>query len=272
MTALMRRRTAWLPGLSIYLLAPSRAYRSRPRFSSLAPKLHGTSLSRNLTGMASTRSASTETDDMQARKQALRKEIRGRVRALTDEEVSEQSEKVWEKLFQLPEYQSAKSVGLFLSMPTNEIKTETALRHCVESNKIIYVPEVGKNFESTDMELRRVFVEKTDGDDIFYQSWPRNKWQIPEPPESMPNESAQPGDIDLLVVPGLGFDRQGNRIGQGKGYYDRFIARIMQDGKPTLIAVALDCQMTTSVPVSPLDRVVDKILLPSQTIEVSKSS
>ena len=87
----------------------------------------------------------------------------------------------------------------------------------------------------------------------------------------MTKQVAKPGDIDVLVVPGLGFDRQGNRIGQGKGYYDRFITRILKDSsKPKLIAVTLDCQVVDSIPVSPLDRVMDKIVLPSEIIEITK--
>lgn len=222
--------------------------------------------------MSSTTDGAIETEDIQTRKLALRKEIRSKVRALSSDEITAQSEKVWEKLFALPEYQTAKSIGLFLSMPKNEIKTETALRHCVEHEKIIYVPQVGQNFESADMELLRVMDVRDDqSGTLFYQSWPKNKWGIPEPPPDMVQIAAQPGDIDLLVVPGLGFDRHGNRIGQGKGYYDRFIARISQGSKPKLVAVTLDCQLVESVPVSPLDRVMDMILTPSETIVVSKN-
>ena len=64
----------------------------------------------------------------------------------------------------------------------------------------------------------------------FYDGWPRNRWGIPEPPVSDDaaddDAVAKPGDIDLLVVPGLAFDAAGRRLGQGKGYYDRFIARM----------------------------------------------
>lgn len=218
----------------------------------------------------------TEVDDIRTRKQTLRKEIRAKVRALSDDELSIQSELVWQRLFALPEYQAARTVGLFLSMPKHEIKTATALLHCVQHEKVIYVPQVGKNFEHADMELIRVFATDNDNNDnkdaLFYETWPKNKWGILEPPESMPKQVAKPGDLDLLVVPGLGFDRQGNRIGQGKGYYDRFIARIMSDNKPALVAVTLDCQLVEgTIPVSALDRVMDKILLPSQVIEISKS-
>ena len=131
---------------------------------------------------------------------------------------------------------------------------------------MIYVPQVGQNFEQADMEMLRVIVDDDNNNtttttgQLFYESWPKNKWGIPEPPADMPREVAKPGDIDVLVVPGLGFDVQGNRIGQGKGYYDRFIARIrqQQDNKPTLVAVTLDCQLVEgSIPVSPTDIVMD---------------
>ena len=224
--------------------------------------------------MASTTTlTAAESDDMRRQKQALRKEIRQRLRDLSSDEVETQSNQVWERLFCLPEYQEARTVGLFLSMPQHEIKTEAALRHCVENGKIIYVPQVGKNFEQADMELLKVILPEADhpSNDIFYHSWPRNKWGIPEPPASMPQEVAQPGDIDLIVVPGLGFDRRGNRIGQGKGYYDRFIARMMTGNAkhPKLVAVALQCQLVEDIPVSPLDCVMHKVLVPSETIQVS---
>lgn len=108
---------------------------------------------------------STESDDIRARKQALRKEIRAKVRAVSDDALAAQSEQVWQRLFALPEYQAARTVGLFLSMPKHEIKTATALRHCAENDKVIYVPQVGKNFEHADMELIRVFATNDDDDD-----------------------------------------------------------------------------------------------------------
>jgi 5-formyltetrahydrofolate cyclo-ligase len=67
------------------------------------------------------------------------------------------------------------------------------------------------------------------GETSFYDGWPRNRWGIPEPPvsdDAADDDTAKPGDIDLLVVPGLAFDVAGRRLGQGKGYYDRFITRM----------------------------------------------
>jgi len=217
--------------------------------------------------------ASTTDDSIPSQKQVLRKEIRSRLKNLTQDQVEEQSLQVWERLFQLPAYQDAKSVGLFLSMPRGEIKTEAALRHAASQQKAIYVPQVGKNFEQADMELLQVPLS-TDQSKIFYHDWPRNKWGIPEPPDSiMPLPVAQPGDIDVLVVPGLAFDKNGNRCGQGKGYYDRFIERMCHDtvNPPLLVSVGLDCQLTEFVPHQDYDRRMDIVLLPSEIIQIKSS-
>lgn len=207
------------------------------------------------------------------RKQQLRKDIRSKLRALSTDDIKVQSEKVWTKLFDLEQYRKAKSIGLFLSMPTGEIQTDIALRDAVRQNKTIFVPKVGENFEKADMELLKIDTASSVEDDrLFFERWPRNKWNIPEPPESSIMETAKPGDIDLLVVPGLGFDDNGNRLGQGKGYYDRFISR-MNGGNaksPFLVAVGLSCCRVQSqtVPVNEYDQQMDMILLPDEVIVV----
>lgn len=218
--------------------------------------------------------STTRDDDIRQKKQALRKEIRAGVKLLTKEDIQEQSLKVWERLFALPQYQSAKSVGLFLSMPKGEIETDPVLHHAIKSGKSVYVPQVGQNFEKCDMELLKVVIENPSLDEIFHKDWPRNKWGIPEPPPDMPIENAKPGDIDLLIVPGLGFDRKGNRLGQGKGYYDRFIARMTVDNTPLpLIAVALTPLLIDGdIPVNEYDRQMDMILMPDETITPDQKS
>lgn len=217
-------------------------------------------------------------DDVRAQKQVLRKQIRSRMKDVSTEEITKQSELVWQRLFALPEYQQAKSVGLFLSMPKHEINTDMALSDAIANGKTVFVPQVGKNFELADMDLIQVMLPEntSSNDEIFHKQWPRNKWGIPEPPENMERVAAQVGDIDLLIVPGLAFDAKGGRLGQGKGYYDRFIARMRshESGKPKLVAVGLEPQFVqdAEIPVTELDYTMDMILLPNQTIIVTKES
>ncbi|OEU15568.1 nagb/rpia/CoA transferase-like protein [Fragilariopsis cylindrus CCMP1102] len=212
-------------------------------------------------------------EDIRKQKQELRKQLRSAMKNLTVEDIEIQSKSVWEKVFKLPIYQNAKSVGLFLSMPMGEINTDLILQHCVQNGKDIYVPEVGKNFELCDMELRKVILDESNSDNgMFHKSWPKNKWNIPEPPDSMPTDTAKPGDIDLMIVPGLGFDRSCNRLGQGKGYYDRFIAKMTKDGQDLpLVAVALKPQLlvdgSQKIPVAEYDRKMDMLILPDESIE-----
>ena len=209
-------------------------------------------------------------DDVVARKKAFRKKIRAAIKELTVEETKTQSQQVWDRVIALPEYQSAKSVGLFLSMPQGEINTDPILQHAIQNGKDVYVPKVGEYFEMCDMELLKVVLEAPDP--VFHKSWPKNKWKIPEPPPNMPIVPAKPGELDLLIVPGLGFDKHGHRLGQGKGYYDRFIARMTLDGVSLpLVAVALEAQFVDDdIPVGSYDKQMDKVVLPTRVVLCNK--
>ena len=240
-------------------------------------------LARNQQSAAMTTSSADipDSSNIREQKQAVRKEIRAKIKALSSESIITQSHMVWDRLFALPQYQNAKSIGLFLSMPQGEIRTERALSHALQSNKRVYVPQVGTNFEQAHMELIQVIVAEDDNNDdcdhataeTVFASWPRNKWGIPEPPPDMPKKAAAPGDIDLLVVPGLAFDRLGNRLGQGKGYYDRFIQRMSSSQRLPLVAVCLDCQLLddgSTIPVQQYDQKMDAILSPNHLIQIMK--
>ena len=248
--------------------------------------------------MSSTTSTNKSEDDVtknvRLQKQVLRKEIRTKLKLLSKEEIDQQSRDVWDQLHAMKLYQDAKSIGLFLSMPMGEINTSYAVQHAIQYHKEIYIPQVGENFERPDMDLIQIQTVSPTSDPLLevpmYQNWPKNKWNIPEPPDTVILKTAQPGDIDLLIVPGLAFDRYGNRLGQGKGYYDRFIARMCgsEAPSPKLVAVALQCQFIRdnsdtsqnnngdvvrterTIPVHEHDFPVNWIILPNEIIEVKK--
>ena len=248
--------------------------------------------------MSSTTSTNKSEDDVtknvRLQKQVLRKEIRTKLKLLSKEEIDQQSRDVWDQLHAMKLYQDAKSIGLFLSMPMGEINTSYAVQHAIQYQKDIYIPQVGENFELPDMDLIQIQTVSPTSDPLLevpmYQNWPKNKWNIPEPPDTVILKTAQPGDIDLLIVPGLAFDHYGNRLGQGKGYYDRFIARMCgsEAPSPKLVAVALQCQFIRdnsdtsqnnngdvvrterTIPVHEHDFPVNWIILPNEIIEVKK--
>jgi 5-formyltetrahydrofolate cyclo-ligase len=195
-------------------------------------------------------------------KQKLRKRIRSNLKDLSLEEIELQSEVVWEELYKLPVYQSASNIGLFLSMPKGEILTENPCIRALNDGKDVYVPRVGLDFEQCNMDLIKVPTTSKD-DQVFYADWPKNRWGIPEAPRNVEYELATPGSLDLLIVPGLGFDENGGRLGQGKGYYDRFIRRMSKDQRPYLVAVGLTSSyIEEEIPTSAHDCKMDMIILP----------
>jgi 5-formyltetrahydrofolate cyclo-ligase len=77
---------------------------------------------------------------------------------------------------------------------------------------------------------------------------------VPAPPARL-----SPADFPaLIVVPGLGFDRRGNRLGRGKGYYDRFLAALDKQGRRfTSIGLCLEAQVLPEIPTESRDRQMD---------------
>lgn len=85
--------------------------------------------------------------------------------------------------------------------------------------------------------------------------------QIPEPKAELRDREDRKADVsrvDLIVVPGVAFDRRGGRLGQGKGYYDRLLRRVGPD--TALIAPAFECQLLPEVPMLPHDVYVHKLV------------
>lgn len=255
-------------------------YRHQLSSTTLLPKRVSCYLLLNAMQMSTT---SDDGDDpvsvtvMRGQKQALRRTVRARMRehyvdGTHPQLLCDESLQVWDRVYELPEYQQAKTVGLFLSMPKGEIQTDSIINHAIGCGKVVYVPRVGANFEHADMEMIPC---PTVPD--FYATWPRNKWQIPEPPPEVIEESgiaAKPGDLDLIIVPGLAFDARGGRLGQGKGYYDRFLAKMRSHqnattpAKPSLVAVGLAQQLVDHIPMDEHDFRMEIVVLPDQTIRV----
>jgi 5-formyltetrahydrofolate cyclo-ligase len=75
----------------------------------------------------------------------------------------------------------------------------------------------------------------------------------------------QPQDLDLIMVPGVAFDRNGGRTGHGKGYYDKLLEHARLDAP--LIALAFECQLFPEIPCESHDIYMDKVVTQSDVYQ-----
>ncbi|KAJ3165383.1 hypothetical protein HDU88_004177 [Geranomyces variabilis] len=201
---------------------------------------------------------------LRALKQAMRKSMRAKLAIQPKDLVVQETHAVVNRLFAMPEYQSSRSISVYISMSTGEISTSAIIEDILGNNKRCYIPRC--DGDTMDM------VRLTSLED--FRSLPLNKWQIPEPPLTEPRENVLDKDgLDLIIVPGLAFDKDGWRLGHGKGYYDRYFAKIAEwsalSGKPlpVTIALSLSAQMVDGhIPREDFDQKPQFLLTPAGVI------
>ncbi|PIA13651.1 nagb/rpia/CoA transferase-like protein [Coemansia reversa NRRL 1564] len=134
-------------------------------------------------------------------------------------------------------------------MDNGEVQTKPLIRHALDEGKTVYVPRC----DGSVMDMVRL--ESSHDLDTL----PQNKWGIPEPSKDRP--AVNPQVLDFIVVPGVAFDRYGNRCGHGKGYYDRYLAQAKQ---AFACAVCLNVQvLDTPVPSNSYDQKPHAVITPS---------
>uniref|UniRef100_A0A2K5LTR7 5-formyltetrahydrofolate cyclo-ligase n=1 Tax=Cercocebus atys TaxID=9531 RepID=A0A2K5LTR7_CERAT len=152
------------------------------------------------------------------------------------------------------EYQKSKRISIFLSMQ-DEIETEEIIKDIFQRGKVCFIPRY--QFQSNHMDMVRL--ESPEEISLL----PKTSWNIPQPGEGDVREEAlSTGGLDLIFMPGLGFDKHGNRLGRGKGYYDTYLKRCLQhqEVKPYTLALAFKEQICLQVPVNENDMKVDEVL------------
>ncbi|KAI0716783.1 5-formyltetrahydrofolate cyclo-ligase [Earliella scabrosa] len=204
---------------------------------------------------------------LKTQKTALRKSMRGVLANLSSEQIQTQSRQITATLLALPEFQQSTHVSCFLSMPAGEVDTSAVVAAIISSGKQLWVPKMTDKQRGT-MDVFKIFGE----DDL--RALPRGLWGIREPElEYMgrTRPTGHPEPLDLILMPGVAFDRSLSRLGYGKGYYDRFLASyaamLQQAGhqvRPKLVALALREQILEAgqVPVGERDWKVDVIVGP----------
>ena len=164
-------------------------------------------------------------------KRKLRKEIRGKRDHIPITDRKKRSKIIAEKFFNTDFYTDSNNILAYYPFGS-EIDTTIIIRRALENNKKIILPKV--YFQ----ELKLYYVNK------LSEQLERGKYGILEPIPSF-CKPAEIKDIDLAVVPGLGFDKDLNRLGYGKGFFDRFLTLIPEKVKK--IALCFDVQVVESI-------------------------
>jgi len=170
-------------------------------------------------------------------KSTLRKEIRARKKSCSPEQLAAESVRIMQKLAEHPDFQRAERVMLYASLP-DEVQTMDFIEEWRVLKTIVLPTVVGDDIIPVELAADSRMVE---GD-----------FHILEP-ENHPYE----GKLDLIVVPGMAFDRQGHRLGRGKGYYDRFLIKYPE---VKTIGICFSFQLLDEVPAEPHDQVIDEII------------
>ena len=150
-----------------------------------------------------------------------------------------------EHLLELPEILTAESVHIYLSLP-DEVDTAPVIRALMDMETHVVVPWMESDGSMSGVRLLR--------DDVPRLSvGPRGVPAAPEP------RTVVPGQWDVVVVPLVGVDHHGNRVGNAAGHYDRLLAA---HHRPA-IGLAFDCQVVESIPVEAHDIGMDVVVTPS---------
>jgi 5-formyltetrahydrofolate cyclo-ligase len=182
----------------------------------------------------------TSTED----KETLREDMRRRLKAMSAEAIHERSQQAANQLATTGAFKRARALMIFLPLEHEIDACPIALR-AWQAGKIVTAPLVNHNQKRMlPVELRSLD-EPMDTDKYGVRT--------PRMGEVFPIEM-----IDMVVAPGLGFDRAGHRIGRGGGYYDRFLSH--RDFKGVVCGLALSEQIVDSVPTDEHDAKLDMLV------------
>ncbi len=176
-------------------------------------------------------------------KKELRRYIREQKRHFTPQQLGEMSLCIMSSLLSHSQIQKADCVLMYHSLP-DEVDTHSALDQLLAMGKKVFLPKVVSDTEMT--------IHEYTGADSLQPSEP---YGILEP--TTPELSIINCQLSIAIVPGMAFDKQGHRLGRGKGYYDRFLSRIPNIYK---IGVCFPFQMLESIPSESTDVVMDEVI------------
>ena len=182
------------------------------------------------------------------KKNNIRAMVSARRKSLTRAEIDQLSAQVMTQLESLPEFKAATSILVYYPL-RNEVDTRPLLNRWYKEKRILLPVINGSHLD----------IRTYEGEDKMTIG----QYNIMEPVTNLYN-----GPIDLVVIPGVAFDRKLNRLGRGRGYYDRFLNRRNR----FVIGVCYDFQLIPEVPTLRHDHRVTKIITPTEIVVSSAGS
>ena len=187
----------------------------------------------------------------------LRRQLRAARRSLSPLQQRQASQQLWRQLAQHPLFRRSRHIAFYLAND-GEIDPGVLMAHARHLGKHCYLPVV-TGWPADRMHFQRL---------VPGQRWVRNRFGIREPLID-PGLQARPWRLDLILMPLVGFDEQGNRLGMGGGFYDRTFAfrrRRRHWIGPHLLGLAHHCQKVAQLPAASWDIPLDGIVSDQQII------
>lgn len=182
----------------------------------------------------------------------MKKELRTTLRAILEkigpDEIQRRSAQVAARLVEQPEYARAGTMLVYLSLPTEVDTTPIVLRAWQDGKRVVVPQVLWDSRQMIPIEIQSL------EDDIEISAM-----GIRQP---IRGEPAPIETIDLVIVPGIGFDTSGNRLGRGRGFYDRFLGR--REFRGVACGVAFEEQITPSIPAGPTDVAMNLVVTDKQ--------
>jgi 5-formyltetrahydrofolate cyclo-ligase len=175
-------------------------------------------------------------------KAQLRNKILLRLKTQKEEQRKRKSSIIKDKLFKTRAFKKAKTVMFYIAFD-GEVNTDEMIREAQRQGRQVAAPVCKKNRQINPCRLES-------GTRLI-----KGPYGTREP---RPQKPIKLKDLELVVVPGVAFDKNGKRLGRGRGYYDRFLRRLCR--KTATIGLAFDFQLLPSIPVTTEDVRVNRVI------------
>lgn len=185
-------------------------------------------------------------------KKELRKQLKAQRNGFSVEKVARASELVCQQILGSESYKKAETILGYLAFG-KELNIDKVLQQALRAGKKVYVPHIISAIEFDAVELQGFT-------DFLYDRYGIRSVAEPKPLQDL-------AELDLVLVPAVAFARDGNRLGMGAGYYDRFLHKCPQAFK---LGVAYEELLQEQLPTDEYDIAVDMLVTESELLTINK--